>query len=192
MSTEQAEAHGGRREQLLAAARAVLAEHGYERTTVSSIASRANVAQGTFYLYFPSKEALPGALAMELSRALGAATATVTGLDLDLEDAIAALQEAVHTAALEFSDVLPIANRGYELAEEFDEWLTLTEPWRVQLEAFLRHLQMRGEVEESLDVVTTAYIMRDLLDRTMKARVLFGELAYADAIATLVRRALSP
>ena len=192
MTIDQAEASGGRREQLLAAAREVLAENGYERTTVSSIASRANVAQGTFYLYFPSKEALPGALAMELSRALGAATARVTAQNLDLDAAIPALQRAVQEAAEEFADVLPVANRGYELAERFDEWLALTEPWRVQLEAFLRRLQDRGEVERSLDVETTAYVMRDLLDRTMKARVLFGETHYADAIATLVRRALSP
>ena len=48
----------GRREELLAAAREVLATNGYERTTVSSIATRANVAQGTFYLYFASKEVL--------------------------------------------------------------------------------------------------------------------------------------
>jgi AcrR family transcriptional regulator len=191
MSLDQAETSGGRREQLLAAAREVLAANGYERTTVSSIATKANVAQGTFYLYFPSKEALPGALAMELSRALGAATAQVNAMDLPLEQAIDALQQGVHDAALEFADVLPIANRGYELAEQFDEWLSLTEPWRVQLEAFLVHLQERGEVEPTLDVVTTAYVMRDLLDRTMKARVLFGETDYADAIATLVRRALS-
>ncbi|MDQ3741464.1 MAG: TetR/AcrR family transcriptional regulator [Actinomycetota bacterium] len=191
MSIDQAEASGGRREQLLAAAREVLAENGYERTTVSSIATRANVAQGTFYLYFPSKEALPGALAMELSRALGAATARVTAEDHDLDTGIPALQEAVQEAAEQFADVLPIANRGYELAEEFDEWLALTEPWRVHLEAFLTRLQVKGEVEETLDVVTTAYVMRDLLDRTMKARVLFGETGYADAIATLVRRALS-
>src|SRR3712207_4466382 len=68
----------GRREQLLAAAREVLAQNGYERTTVSSIATRANVAQGTFYLYFPSKEALPGALAGQMSAALGAAIDTAT------------------------------------------------------------------------------------------------------------------
>ena len=192
MSIDQAvTSSGGRREQLLAAAREVLAEHGYERTTVSSIATRANVAQGTFYLYFPSKEALPGALALELSRALGAATARVNDEQLPLQQAIESLQQAVHDAATDFADVLPIANRGYELAEQFDEWLALTEPWRMQLEAFLRRLQERGEVEPSLDVVTTAYVMRDLLDRTMKARVLFGETDYADAIATLVRRALS-
>lgn len=191
MSTEHAEATAGRREQLLAAARKVLAQNGYERTTVSSIASRANVAQGTFYLYFPSKEALPGALALELSQALGAATARVVAADLPLEPALAALQDAVQEAAESFSDVLPIANRGYELAEEFAEWLMLTGPWRVQLEAFIRRHQERGEIEPMLDAETTAYILRDLLDRTMKARVLFGENRYADAIATLVRRALS-
>ena len=192
MSTTETETSGGRREQLLAAAREVLAENGYERTTVSSIASRANVAQGTFYLYFPSKEALPGALAMELSRALGEATARVTAEDHDLESGVVALQEAVQEAAEGFADVLPIANRGYELAERFDEWLALTSPWRVQLEAFLAKLQLRGEIDGDLDLETTAYVMRDLLDRTMKARVLFGEFGYADAIATLVRRALSP
>ena len=52
----------GRRADLLAAARAVLAEKGLEAATVSEIVARAGVAQGTFYLYFPSKMALIPAL----------------------------------------------------------------------------------------------------------------------------------
>src|SRR3712207_8615846 len=103
MSIDQAEASGGRREQLLAAARAELAEHGYERTTVSSIATRANVAQGTFYLYFPSKEALPGALAARLSYAMGTAAAQPAE-EPTLEDGIGPLQDAVTAAADEFGD----------------------------------------------------------------------------------------
>ena len=182
----------GRREQLLAAAREVLSEHGYERTTVSSIAGRANVAQGTFYLYFPSKEALPGALAEQLSVALGAAVRRAIADADTLEDALQALKHEVAVAAEEFSDVLAIANRGFELAEEFDEWLRLTAPFRFELEAFVRRFQERGEIADTLDAETTAYVLRDLLDRTMKARVLFGQEIYADAIATLLRRALSP
>ena len=185
------DAREARREELLAAARAVLAEHGYERTTVSSIATRANVAQGTFYLYFPSKEALPGALAERLSLAMGAATARAGADAGTLEEGIDALQNAVTEAAREFSDVLAIANRGFELAEEMDEWLRLTAPFRTELEAFIRGFQERGEVRRDLDVELTAYVLRDLLDRTMKARVLFGDERYADAIATLVRRALA-
>src|SRR5215472_17408382 len=47
-----------RRAALLQAAREVLAEKGYEATKVSDIVARAGAAQGTFYLYFPSKLSL--------------------------------------------------------------------------------------------------------------------------------------
>ena len=195
MSTTGQEASAatvGRREQLLTAAREVLALNGYERTTVSSIATRAKVAQGTFYLYFPSKEALPGALAEQVHEALGAATDRVTADAADnLEDAVEALVGATFEAAEGFKDVLPIANRGVELASDWDEWCRITAPWRDALEHFLRTFQERGSVDASLDVPTTANVLRDLLDRAVKARVLFGQQEYALATATLVRRALA-
>ena len=52
-----------RREQILSAARAVFNKNGYETTTISDIVRRAGVAQGTFYLYFPSKREIVWALA---------------------------------------------------------------------------------------------------------------------------------
>ncbi len=48
---------GARREDLLRAAAATFARRGYERARVAEIAQEANVATGTFYLYFASKEA---------------------------------------------------------------------------------------------------------------------------------------
>jgi TetR/AcrR family transcriptional regulator, transcriptional repressor for nem operon len=51
-----------RRKDLLDAGLALFAERGIARTTVSEIAQRAGVAQGTFYLHFPSKDALLFAL----------------------------------------------------------------------------------------------------------------------------------
>ena len=181
----------GRREQLLAAAREVLAQNGYERTTVSSIASKANVAQGTFYLYFPSKEALPGALAQQMSIALGEATDRSTSEPSTLEDGVEALVGATFEAAESYKDVLPIANRGIELATDWEEWCAITAAWREALERFLVRYQDAGLVEPSLDVATTANVLRDLLDRAVKARVLFGQQEYALATATLVRRALA-
>jgi AcrR family transcriptional regulator len=170
----------------------VLARNGYERTTVSSIASRANVAQGTFYLYFPSKEALPGALAEQVSTALGhAVDAATTATPTTLEDGVEALIGATFEAAESYKDVLPIANRGIELATDWEEWCRITAPWREAIEGFLRRYQQAGLVESSLDVPTTANVLRDLLDRAIKARVLFGQQEYALATATLVRRALA-
>jgi AcrR family transcriptional regulator len=47
-----------RRADLLDAALAVFAERGVDEATVSDITTRADVAKGTFYLYFPSKDEL--------------------------------------------------------------------------------------------------------------------------------------
>lgn len=190
MTTMQAE-EGGRREQLLTAAREVLAEYGYERTTVSSIATRANVAQGTFYLYFPSKESLPGALATELHRAMGDATRRATADAESLSEALTELIREVYVEGEQFRDVLLVANRGVELCGEFEAFLELTAPWRQALEDFIRRFQERGEIEPSLDVTTTACLLRDVLDRAVKARVLFGQTRYAESVATLSHRALA-
>ena len=43
-------------EQLLAAARDVFGERGYQAATVGAITTRANTAHGTFYLYFRNKQ----------------------------------------------------------------------------------------------------------------------------------------
>jgi AcrR family transcriptional regulator len=47
-----------RREQIVKTARALFRKGGYSRTTMPAIASAAELAPGTLYLYFPSKQAL--------------------------------------------------------------------------------------------------------------------------------------
>ena len=180
----------GRRDQLLTAARDVLAKNGYERTTVSSIATKANVAQGTFYLYFPSKEALPGALAEQLSAAMGSVADDAAGA-ASFEEGVNALVEGSFHAAEGFSDVLLIANRGIELCEDWAGWLQVTAAWREGIERFITHFQSTGEVDASIDVATTTYLVRDILDRASKARVLFHQPGYADATVKLLRGALA-
>jgi TetR/AcrR family fatty acid metabolism transcriptional regulator len=56
-----------RRAQLVSAAAGVLAERGIARTTVSDIVKAAGVAQGTFYLYFGSKDDIVVAVAQHLA-----------------------------------------------------------------------------------------------------------------------------
>lgn len=51
------ESEAVRRAQLLRAARKVFRAKGYGGASVSEIVREAGVAQGTFYLYFPSKKA---------------------------------------------------------------------------------------------------------------------------------------
>ncbi|MEE9609109.1 MAG: TetR family transcriptional regulator [Myxococcota bacterium] len=51
-----------RTEQILEAARVVIAKRGYAKTTLARIAREAGVAKGTLYLYFENKEALLAAI----------------------------------------------------------------------------------------------------------------------------------
>jgi AcrR family transcriptional regulator len=60
-----------RKEQILAAAREVFFEEGIRRATVDAIAVRAEVAKGTVYLYFPTKETILANLLLEGLDSLG-------------------------------------------------------------------------------------------------------------------------
>lgn len=58
------------RQRLLDAAEAIFGQRGYFATSVGDITRRARVAQGTFYVYFPSKQAIFAELVRYLSRQL--------------------------------------------------------------------------------------------------------------------------
>ncbi len=58
------------RQRLLAAAEELFGTRGYHATSITDITRQAGVAQGTFYLYFPSKRAIFAELVRERSRAL--------------------------------------------------------------------------------------------------------------------------
>jgi AcrR family transcriptional regulator len=58
------------REKLFRAAEAVFAERGFERSSIADIAGRAEVALGTFYVYFPDKKAVFIELVDELGERL--------------------------------------------------------------------------------------------------------------------------
>jgi AcrR family transcriptional regulator len=58
------------KQELLAAARRVLAEKGYHNAKIIDIAAAADIGVGTFYLYYPTKDALFLELVEETARLL--------------------------------------------------------------------------------------------------------------------------
>jgi AcrR family transcriptional regulator len=173
-----------RRTQLLHAARTVFARKGYDEATISEIVRRAGVAQGTFYLYFPGKEALAGAFAELISERFAELAHEKTSRSRSFETALVRVFEAAYQMADEQRDIFLIANRGLELVEDLDEWMNRTAPARDWLERFVRYWQAEGAID--------ARVLRDALDRAAKAFILFGDRNYGRDMAELLRRGLAP
>lgn len=70
-STRRQKEKEDRKEQILAAARMVFFEEGIRRATMDAIATRAEVAKGTVYLYFSTKETILAHLLLEGLDSLG-------------------------------------------------------------------------------------------------------------------------
>ena len=74
------------RQKLLDAAELEFGAKGFSKASVSSITGRAEVGQGTFYLYFPSKESVLKELVRRMGRELRRALSEATvGLEDRLE-----------------------------------------------------------------------------------------------------------
>jgi AcrR family transcriptional regulator len=102
------------RQRLYESAVDLIAERGYDATTVEEIALRAGVAKGTVYYNFPSKNALFEALLRH-------------GVDLLTEsfrDAVAGLAPRPAIAALVVADVLRTGVQSGDLPADLDVDLT--------------------------------------------------------------------
>jgi AcrR family transcriptional regulator len=106
-----------KRDAILAAARSVFAEKGYEGSTIADIAKEAGVAAGTVYLYYASKTDLFAALSQQLYALINKAL-RLTDAPPDLEAGTRARISGVFGAAREHSDLIRLVFLNPDLRSE--------------------------------------------------------------------------
>ena len=79
---------------ILDAALELFRQYGYRRTSMEDIAGAANVAKGTLYIYFKSKDELFEALARRLAAQVSHDVRSALALDLPFEDKVLAVLDA--------------------------------------------------------------------------------------------------
>ncbi len=87
-----------RRTQILDAARECFVQHGFDGTPVSAIVKAAGVAQGTFYLYFDSKQAIVTELQREVVRDYDRVIERVAALDAPVDERFARIVSGISVA----------------------------------------------------------------------------------------------
>lgn len=134
---------------ILTATRALLAEVGYDRLTVTEVAARAGVGRPTVYRRYPTKEALVAASVDALrSYAPAPDTGTLCGdLRAELLPRAAALGEPL---LLQFVAVLLVSNaEGSSFAETY--WRRAVAQRRAAFGEVLGRARARGELDPTLD-----------------------------------------
>lgn len=101
-----------RRRQLLRSARKVFREKGYNGATISDIVREAGVAQGTFYLYYPSKTAVAVSLIEGLMERMAAAVESAMKSETSFEKKLGSMIGASFQVARQNADLFALAFIG--------------------------------------------------------------------------------
>ncbi len=147
-----------KREQLLAAALTLFAEHGFDATTVDTIAATAGVSVGIFYRYFRSKSQLLLALLQERLEEVRLNLAGLPGAALDVETLAGELRRYLRRER----QFVPLQRARQELLLRHPE---LAEPDRRQF------LLMAADLGGHLDRGRAAGRLRGDLDPAATAQV---------------------
>lgn len=184
-----------RRDAILAAARKVFAQQGYEGATVADIAKEAGVASGTVYLYYESKTDLFAALNLQLFALINQAL-RLADAPPDLAVGTRIRIEGVFQAAQEHSDLIRLVFLNPDPRSEVAHRLKAADEERMGPLAAL----LRGGMEAGIVRKGDA----DLLARVVNGTVIMGLYqcfvlsdgalteTYQDVITDMVVAALRP
>ena len=148
-----------KRARLIAAARELFRTKGFEQTTTSEIAERADVGKGTLFFHARSKDELLVMVFQEdMGRTIDRAFATVPEAPL--------LDQAMHV----FNAMLKQDQREFELARIFVRELAfvkgdhhgidaVTQAFFSRMSVLIEQAQRRGEIKASVDPALLAYNM---------------------------------
>ncbi|MDL9945096.1 TetR/AcrR family transcriptional regulator [Gordonia sp. ABSL11-1] len=181
------------RQSVLTAARDLVAERGYPKVTIESIAARAGVGKQTIYRWWPSK----GAVILDAYLALSEGE---DGVELpDTGDLEADLKAVMRATVAEFDDpALEASLRALNTQITDDPHLSalyrerLADPLDDAKKTRLRAAQQAGQLDSEADLdLVVEFLYAPLYQRWLQRS---GELTpeYTDAIVDVALRAFAP
>jgi AcrR family transcriptional regulator len=164
-----------RRRQILASAKAVFAEAGYHGASIHAIIEKAQIARGTFYLYFTGKAAVFDSI---LDQAMGELRGKLRRIEVDDPDApppqVQLREQVVATLEYVISDrplAILLLSAGHtpdaEATERLDQFFAeVRTPCKAELVAAAMLGMIRGVIEQMIhqtDAPTASEVVDEML-----------------------------
>lgn len=139
-------------------------EKGIEKTTVSHIVKAAGIAQGTFYLYFPSKLALMPVIAEEMVEKTMEIVKENIEEDASFEKKIEQLVDAIFLVAKEYNEIQALIYAGLASTEHLKEWETVYAPFYEWISELIKEAVEENVVRKSMNIDRTAKLLIGLVE----------------------------
>ena len=141
-----------KREKIIKAAIEVFKEKGIEKTKISDIVKLAGIAQGTYYLYFPSKLSVMPAIAEVMVEKTIAAVKEEVQDDAAFSARLAQVVDAIFMITRDYREILALIYAGLASTEHIKEWETVYEPFYSWISQFLSEAKASGIIRDSIQV----------------------------------------
>ncbi len=150
MAGKREQGKSERKERLYEAALALFRQQGYEQTTVDQITRQAGLAKGTFFNYFPTKDAVLRYMGSREVGRLGAATLNINGTSSSIGKLKRVMAALATSLERDRELVSLIFRRGITVADLMtgDAGGFSLQPTAALL---IRQAQRQGEINPSLD-----------------------------------------
>ncbi|KGR79068.1 TetR family transcriptional regulator [Ureibacillus manganicus] len=164
-----------KKERIINAAIKLFGEKGIENTKISDIAKEARIAQGTFYLYFPSKLSVMPAIADVMISEMIQSIRSNVSTDLDFFGKIEQLIDTVFEVTEKHKELVGIIYAGLSASDFLDEWVDAYEPYYSWLTNLLDSANKNNEIHLVIDSLQTAKILWGLIEAAAERAYLFDE-----------------
>lgn len=177
-----------RRTELLTAARTIFAEKGFETTTVAEIVARAGVAQGTFYLYFPSKYALVNELNQEMNERIMIAVEETVKSGQSVAEIVSQGVAVVFRELESYRDVLNVIRTRASSDQTLLKWEKQFGVYHQIIADLIRQRQSFGEVDPEVQPEIAAKLIVGLIHHGADDCYLYSSESHTDEYQAEMRR----
>ncbi|MCY8506856.1 TetR family transcriptional regulator [Bacillus atrophaeus] len=156
----------GKYEKILNAAIEVISEKGLDKASISDIVKRAGTAQGTFYLYFSSKNALIPAIAENLlTHSLDQIKEKMNGNENFWSVLDILIDETFNITNLH-KDIIVLCYSGLAIDHSMEKWEAIYQPYYSWLEGIIKKAVENNEIISDINVRWTARTIINLVENT--------------------------
>jgi AcrR family transcriptional regulator len=148
-------------------------EQGIDKIKIADIVKRAGIAQGTFYLYFPSKMSLMPAIAKVMVDNMFEAIQKNVDDQAPLIEKFNQLVDTIFMMTREHKELVAIIYAGLSASDYLKDWVNAYTPYYNWLRNELDSAKSKGEILIAVDSYATSKMVFGLIESAAERAYLF-------------------